>query len=460
MSSPGDLLSDLAAVVGADHVLTSADVSGSYETDWTRRFSGRSACVVRPADTAQVAEVVRVCGRHRAAVVLQGGNTGLVGAAVPAGGEVLLSLRRLTDIGLVDAAAQQVTVGAGVPLADLQAAARAAGLDFGVDLAARDSATVGGLAATNAGGIRVLRYGSMAAQVAGVEAVLADGSVLSRLGGLAKDQTGYDLVQLLVGSEGTLGVITRLRLRLVPQLPERAVALVAVDGTASALSVLHQLKAVLPDLSAAEVVYEEGLALVLAHSGATRPFDRPYPAYLLVEVAGATDPTDLLMESLAEVDGLLDATVAKDPPTRRALWDYRERHTESISAAGVPVKLDVCLPLGELPRFVDDLPGVVEAVAPGARPVLFGHLNEGNLHVNVLGVGDDHGPVTTAVLERVAASAGSISSEHGVGRSKAAYLGLSRSPVEIAAMRAVKRALDPAGLLNPGVLLPVEHVGG
>lgn len=448
-----NLLDDLRDVVGDEHVLTDADLTGSYETDWTRRFSGRSACVVRPADTAQVADVVRLCGQHAAAVVLQGGNTGLVGASVPAGGEVLLSLRRLTHLGDVDPAAQQVTVGAGVTLAALQAHAKAAGLDVGVDLAARDSATVGGLAATNAGGIRVLRYGSMAAQVAGLEAVLADGSVLSRLGGLAKDQTGYDLVQLLVGSEGTLGVITALRLRLVPRLPERAVALVAVDGTAAALSVLHQLRALLPDLAAAEIVYDDGLALVMAHAGLVRPFDRPHPAYLLVEVAGQSDPTDALMEALGEVDGLLDATVARDAPTRRALWDYREKHTESISALGVPVKLDVCLPLGELARFVDDLPAVVAEVAPGARPVLFGHLNEGNLHVNVLGVGDDHGPVTSAVLHRVAASAGSISSEHGVGRSKAAYLGLSRSPVEVAAMRAVKDALDPRGILNPGVLL-------
>ncbi|MCW2605869.1 MAG: linked oxidase domain protein [Frankiales bacterium] len=449
------LLDDLRSAVGDEHVLTDDDLRSSYETDWTRRFTGTSLAVVRPATTAEVAAVVQACAAHSAAVVLQGGNTGLVGAAVPAGGEVLLSLRRLATLGDVDLPSQQVTVGAGVTLSDLQAHARAAGLEFGVDLAARDSATVGGLAATNAGGIRVLRYGSMAAQVAGVEAVLADGSVLSRLGGLAKDQTGYDLGQLLVGSEGTLGIITQLRLRLVPQLPERAVALVAVDGTASALLVLQQLKAALPDIAAAEVLYEDGLQLVMTHTGLGRPFDRPHPAYLLVEIAGRTDPTDALVEALSEVEQLLDATVARDAPGRRALWDYREKHTESISAAGVPVKLDVCLPLAELAQFVEELPAVVAAAAPSARPVLFGHLNEGNLHVNVLDVGEDHGPVTKAVLERVAASAGSISSEHGVGRSKAAYLGLSRSPVEIAAMRAVKQALDPRSLLNPGVLLPV-----
>ena len=457
MTPLAELLDDLRDAVGDEHVLTDADLRGSYETDWTRRFTGTSTCVVRPASSEEVAAVVQVCGRHRAAIVLQGGNTGLVGAAVPAGGEVLMSLRRLTGLGDVDVAAQQVTVGAGVTLADLQTHARAAGLDFGVDLAARDSATVGGLAATNAGGIRVLRFGSMAAQVAGVEAVLADGSVLSRLGGLAKDQTGYDLGQLLVGSEGTLGVITRLRLRLVPQLPERAVALIAVEGTTSALLVLQQLKALLSDVAAAEILYEDGLRLVMAHARVSRPFDQPHPAYLLVEVAGRTDPTDALMEALGDVEGMLDATLAKDAPTRRALWDYREKHTEAINAAGVPVKLDVCLPPGELPGFVDDLPGAVAAVAPAARPILFGHLNEGNLHVNIMleanAAEDEYHQITRVVLERVAASAGSISSEHGVGRSKAPYLHLSRSPVEVAAMRAVKQALDPEGLLNPGVLL-------
>ncbi len=446
------LLDALRAAVGPEHVLTEADLTGSYETDWTRRFTGRAACVVRPADTAQVAEVVRTCAEHAVTLVLQGGNTGLVGAGVPAGGEVLLSLARLTSLDDVDVDAGQVTVGAGVTLAAIQAHARAAGLDFGVDLAARDSATAGGLAATNAGGIRVLRYGSMDAQVAGLEAVLADGSVLTRLTGLAKDNTGYDLVRLLVGSEGTLGVITRLRLRLVPQLRERAVALVAVDGVPGALSVLRQLKPLLPDLSAAELFLADGLDLVCSKLGMSRPFPEQHPAYLVVECAGAVDPTDQMVDALSEVDGLLDATVAKDAPTRRALWDYREKHTEAISLAGVPVKLDVCLPLGALTEFVDGLPAAVEQVAPGARVVLFGHLNEGNLHVNVLDTGEAGDAVTTVVLERVAAYAGSISSEHGVGRSKAAYLGLSRSPVEVAVMRSVKQALDPRGLLSPGVL--------
>ena len=448
------LLDALRKAVGAAHVLVDDDVKASYESDWTGRFRGTALAVVRPASTDEVAAVVRACAEAGQALVVQGGNTGLVGGSVPGGGEVLVSLTRLSDLEPVDAAAGQVTVGAGVPLAALQEHARAAGQDFGVDLAARDSATVGGLVATNAGGIRVLRYGSMRAQVVGAEAVLADGSVVSRLGGLAKDNTGYDLVSLLCGSEGTLGVVTRVRLRLVPRLRARAVALLALESTQAAVDVLPALRERLPDLAAAELFLADGLALVRAYSGLPAPFPAEHPAYLVLECAGRFDPTDQLVEAVAEIEGLRDATVATDAAGQRALWAYREQHTEAISAAGVPVKLDVSVPVRALPELVDRLPQVIEAAAAGARPVLFGHVNEGNLHVNVLDAGDRGEQVTDAVLRLVAELAGSISSEHGVGRAKVPWLGLSRSATEIAAMRAVKTALDPQGILNPGVLLP------
>src|SRR5690349_17356698 len=226
------LIEELRDVVGASQVLVDEDLRAPYEVDWTRRFTGRARCVVRPADTAQVAAVVRACAGAGVPVTIQGGNTGLVGGGVPAGGDVLLSLSRLAELSTVDAVSAQVTAGAGVRLEALQVHARAAGLEFGVDLAARSQCSVGGLIATNAGGVRVVRYGSMRAQVAGVEAVLADGSVVSRLAPPAKDNTGYDLTQLLCGSEGTLGVITRARLRLVPPAGASAVALVAVDDPA------------------------------------------------------------------------------------------------------------------------------------------------------------------------------------------------------------------------------------
>ena len=448
------LLDELETAVGVDHVLVDADLTASYETDWTGRFSGRARCVVRPRSTDQVAAVLRACSAHGAPVVVQGGNTGLVGGAVPAGGEVVVSMSRLSDLGEIDLAAAQVTVGAGVTLAALQSHARAADLDFGVDLAARESATVGGLVATNAGGIRVLRYGSMRAQLTGAEAVLADGSVVSRLAGLAKDGTGYDLVSLLAGSEGTLAVVTQVRVRLVPRPRARCVALLAMAGTSQAVALLPGLRERLPSLSAAELFFQPGLELVRGYGGLPAPFGEPHPAYLLLECSDRCDSTEALVEAVGEADGLLDATVASDAASQRALWAYRETHTEAISAEGVPVKLDVSVPTGLLPELVDRLPGVIAAVCPVARPIVFGHVNEGNLHVNVLDTGELHDEVTDAVLRLVAELQGSISSEHGVGRAKVAWLGLSRSATEIAAMQAIKRALDPAGILSPGVLLP------
>ncbi len=453
------MIPDLQAIVGAEHVLLDDDLRASYETDWTGRFSGRSFCVVRPGTTEQVAAVLHLCTSRGAKVVVQGGNTGLVGGATPAGGEVLLSLTRLTTLGDIDPASAQVTAGAGVTLAALQAHARAADLDFGVDLAARDSATVGGLVATNAGGIRVLRYGSMRAQVTGLEAVLADGSVLSRMAGLAKDGTGYDLVGLLAGSEGTLAVVTAVRLRLVPRLRSRAVALLAFDATESAVAVLPSLRANLPSLAAAELFYREGLALVRKHSGLPPPFTAEHQAYLLVECADLTDPFDQLAAAVSEAPGLVDATVATDAAGQRALWAYREAHTESISAEGVPVKLDVSVPAGRLSELVAALTPTIAGVCPEARPIVFGHVNEGNLHVNILDTGDLHEEVTDAVLQLVASMDGSISSEHGVGRAKVAWLQLSRSATEIATMQAVKRAFDPTGTLSPGVLLPAGTLG-
>ena len=448
-----DLADILSGIVGGAHVLVDGDLKAQYETDWTRRFTGEARCVVRPADTGEVAAVVRACAEAGVPVTVQGGNTGLVGGGIPAGGEVLLSLGRLTDMEPVDTLEAQVTAGAGVTLEKLQQHARPHGFDVGVDLAARSAATIGGLVATNAGGIRVVRYGSMREQLSGIEAVLADGSVVSRLVGLAKDNTGYDLTQLLAGSEGTLAVITKVRLRLVPLLPARAVALVAVDGVSGALDLLAAARAGLPALSAAELFLADGMELVRQHGRLAAPFAETHPAYVVLECAARTDPTDELLEVLGGSEAVLDATVASDGTGVGRLWAYRETHTEAISAAGVPVKLDVSVPLRELPGLVDDLPGTVGAVAPGARVIVFGHLGEGNLHVNVLDAGAAAEQVTAAVLRLVASRRGSISSEHGVGRAKAHWLSLSRSDSEVAAMRRIKAALDPDGTLNPGVLL-------
>lgn len=391
-------------------------------------------------------------------MVVQGGNTGLVGGGVPpaeSGGTppVVLVTTRLAGLADVTVAARQITAGAGVTLAALIARARAAGLDFGVDLAARDSATVGGMVATNAGGIRVLRYGSMREQVTGVEAVLADGRIVSRLDAPAKDSTGYDIGHLLAGSEGTLAVITRLRLRLVPAERQRAVAFIAVAGTADAIEVLAALQARLPGLCAAELSFAAGVELVARHLGVRPPLEGTGDAYLLVEVAGQADPLDDTLAVLQTCPQVLDATVATSASDRAQLWALREGHTETINALGVPVKLDVSVPMTRLAELVDRLPDAVADAAPAALLLIFGHLAEANLHVNVLRA-DDSEKVTVAVLSLVAHLGGSISSEHGVGRAKAQWLGLSRSETEIEVMRSVKAAFDPLGLLNPGVLLP------
>jgi FAD/FMN-containing dehydrogenase len=451
------MIEQLRAIVGPAHVLTDPDVTASYERDWTGRFGGRAAAVVRPANTDEVAAVLRACHEAGHAVVPQGGNTGLVGGGVPRQGEVVLSLRRLDAMEPVDTVAAQVTVGAGVTLAAVQQHVRARGFDVGVDFAARDSATIGGLVATNAGGERVLRYGMTRASVVGIEAVLADGSVVSRMHGLPKDNVGYDLASLVVGSEGTLAVVTRVRLRLVPLLTERVTALLAVDSTAAALALLAHLRACLSTLECAEVFYAAGVDLVCAATGRPHPFgtNHTHPAYVLIECAARHDPSDELMAALATVPdqaGVRDSAIAVAGPAREALWAYREHHTEAINRAGVPLKLDVAVPLAVFAAFEAELRATVAEVAPDAELHLFGHLNEGNLHVNILAAGDRAEALTEAVLTLTAGRGGSISAEHGVGVAKARWLPLCRGAADVAAMTSVKRALDPGGILNPGVL--------
>jgi FAD/FMN-containing dehydrogenase len=441
-----DFLTELSAITGAEHVLTDTDVTDGYTTDWTRRYHGQARCVVRPGSTDEVAQVIRVCARFNVPVVPQGGNTGLVGGGIPHGG-VLLSLRRLSRLDQVDELAGQVTAGAGATIADLRAHVARAGLEYGVDLAARDSATVGGTIATNAGGIQTVRYGHTRDQVLGVEAVLADGSVISRLGGLQTDNSGYELAQLLAGSEGTLGVITAARLRLWRPVPVTLTLLAGVDDIAAAAALVAEIRTVVPGIRAAEYFEAAGLALVRAHTGLPAPLPAEHRAYVLVDVTGPDDYSERLLEN----QSLEDAAVAMDASARAALWAYRERHTESISAAGIPHKLDLAFPLTRLAGFRAALAPLLEKES--ATGIVFGHIAVGNLHVNVLGPAPDDESVDEAVLTLAAEHGGTISAEHGIGRAKVELLHLSRSAAEIAAMRAVKSALDPDGLLNPGVLL-------
>ena len=439
----------LRAIVGNAHVLADDDLRAPYETDWTRRWSGRASAVVRPGSTEEVAAVLRTCGECGAAVVPQGGNTGMVGGGVPRGGEVVLSLTRLAALQAVDGASMQVSAGAGATLAALQAHARAAGLDAGVDFAARESATLGGLVACDAGGIRAVRHGTVRARVAGLEAVLADGTVVRRMSGLLKDNAGYDLPALLVGSEGTLGVITAVRWRLVARREARALALVPLAGLEEAVALLRDVRPRLPSLDACEFLTDDGLSLVLEHLDVPAPVERRAAAYVLIEVAAREDPLEELAAAF-EAAGVEDAVIADDSTSRERLWRLRESHTEAISAAGVPHKLDVGVPLDALAPFCD---AVRAAMPAGARTILFGHLGDGNVHVNVLGPDPEDEAVDEAVLRLVAEHGGTVSAEHGVGVAKARFLSLTRSAAEIAAMRAIKAALDSRGVLNPGVVL-------
>jgi len=448
--------SALASIVGAEHVLTDPDLRAGAEVDWTGRWRGTARAVVRPWTPGEVAAVVAACVRAGVPIVPQGGNTGLVGGGVPAGveGAVVLSTRRLSGLAPVGADGT-VVAGAGATIAAVQAHAAAAGWQFGMDWAARDSATVGGAVATNAGGLRVLRWGPARAQLVGAEVALASGALLSRVDGPLKDSTGYDLSALLCGSEGTLGVLTRVRLRLVPPLPAgRAVALVGVPGVAAAVELLGAVRRAGADLAAAELIGASALELL----DLPAPLPDRWAAYVLLETIGrADDLAGVLADALT--DG--DAVLAGDPADRARLWRYREEITESISRTGVPIKLDVAVPLHRLAEVWAALP----AAAGSGRTVLFGHLAEGNVHANLLDLapaGEE--AAVDRVLRLVAGAGGSISAEHGIGRAKAPWLHLTRSPVEIAAMRALKAALDPAGRLNPGVLfagtVPASRGGG
>lgn len=448
-------LSVLEEVVGADGLVTDPDVVSGYCTDWTGRFHGTADAVLRPRSTEEIAAVVATCRAEGVGLTAQGGNTGLVGGGVPLDGGVVLSMSRLSGLDDVDTAASQVTAAAGVAIRDVQRVAASCELAYGVDLASRDSATVGGTVATNAGGLRVLRYGDTRAQVVGIEVVLGDGSVVSHLGGLTRDNTGYDLAALLTGSEGTLGIVTRARLRLVPATKHRTVALLAFGSVADAVSCIPTLRSDLIGLEAVELFLDAGLQLVCDFANLAPPFPSTrHSAYLLIEAASHAEVEDDMADVVAALPSVHDVAVATDASRRAALWWYRELHTEAINRVGPPHKLDVAVPLAALADFVDEVPLLVGKQFPAAQVWMFGHAADGNVHVNVTGVEPDDDRVDDLVLTLAASYGGSISAEHGIGRAKRRWLHLNRSAAELAAFRAVKAAFDPDGILNPGVLLP------
>jgi FAD/FMN-containing dehydrogenase len=437
----------LQAAVGASNVLVDADMRATYETDWLNKYHGTARCVVRPGTTEEASAVVQACAAARAAIVPQGGNTGLVGGSVPRGGEVVLSTHRLVRLDGVDESAQQVTVGAGVTIEALQLHARAAGLDFAVDWGARATATVGGAVSTNAGGSRVVRFGTMRSQVMGLEMVLADGSIVSDLSGLPKETAGPRLSSMVIGSEGTLALITGARLRLVPLFRHHAAALVACASLDDAVAMLPGLRA-LTSLDAAELLMPAALGVACDHLGITPPLEPSSAgAFVMVDCAAHHDPTDELGEVVGRYDGVMALG-----PQRDQLFHIRDHVTIAIGALGVPVKLDVAVPVAALSELVTRVD--VLAMRLDARAIVFGHLAEGNVHVNLLGAGDAAAEATHTVLAAAIELGGTISAEHGIGVAKTEWMERLKGPAAMAAMRAVKHALDPHHLLNPGVLYP------
>lgn len=466
-----DLLDRLRTAVGDAHVLTEPADVAAYVVDWTGTHEGRALAVVRPGSTDEVAEVVRACAETRTPVVPQGGNTGLVGGGVPdaSGTAVVLSLGRMRSVRDVDPVAGTITVDAGVVLADVQAAAERAGRLFPMSLGSEGSCTIGGNLATNAGGTAVLRYGMTRELALGLEVVLPDGRVWDGLRGLRKDNTGYDLTQLFVGSEGTLGVITGAILRLFPATPRHATAWVAVPSVGAAVSLLgtaQQHGGV--HLSTFEIANRQAIDLVLAHlPGAVDPLAEPSDWYVLVELAGSAsdEGLDATLEALlgeaVEAGQATDAAVAGSPAQRDALWALREGISEVQKVEGATLKHDVTLPIADLAAWAEAMGPILQEVLRGVRPVTYGHVGDGNLHYNLnapVGRDDDlrsaAGDLTAAIYDAVAAAHGSISAEHGLGRTKVAAAAAYKSDVEVDLMRAVKQALDPAGLMNPGAVVP------
>jgi FAD/FMN-containing dehydrogenase len=442
----------LHGIVGRGHVVTDPDVLAGRSVDHTGRYRGHAAALVRPGSAEEIAAVLATCRDAGAYVTIQGGRTSLVAGTVPEHGDVLLSTERLNGIGEIDTAERRVSAGSGATLGALQRAAAGAGLLFGVDLTARDTATVGGMASTNAGGLLTVRYGNMGEQVLGLEVALPDGSLLRRHSRVRRDNTGYDLASLFVGAEGTLGVITELDLRLRPTPSQRITAVCGFAGL-PALVAAGQSFRDLDGIAALEMIDASGIAITAERLDIAPPVDGRW--LLLVELAGDRDLTDALAAALASVQLSSEPAVGVDAASQQRLWRLREGITEILGVYGPPLKFDVSLPLAAVDEFARRSAQLVAEHAPDAIPLLFGHIGEGNLHLNVLRCAldaDSERAMYAAMMDLIAELGGNVSSEHGVGSRKRAYLGMSREPADIVAMRTVKAAFDPSGYLNAAVM--------
>ncbi|MGV6395272.1 FAD-binding oxidoreductase [Pseudomonas caspiana] len=465
------LVQALEQVVGRAGLIQDAERMQSYLSDWRNAYRGKAALVVRPACTAEVAEVVRLCREAGVSLVPQGGNTGLCGGSIPdaSGTQVVLSLTRMTAIRAIDPANETITVEAGVVLQRLQEAAAEVGRLFPLSLGAEGSCTVGGNLATNAGGTAVLRYGNMRDLTLGLEVVLADGRIWDGLRGLRKDNTGYDLKHLFIGSEGTLGIITAAVLKMFPAVCSLTTAWVALASPQAAVDLIGRMRTLCGDrLTGFELMSRQSVEFVLRHvAGCNDPFSEVHPWYVLIELSDTLvdAPLAQMLESglgeALEQGAALDAVVASNETQVAALWALREGISEAQNHEGPSLKHDISVPVSSIPAFIEATDRKLLEDFPGVRIVAYGHVGDGNLHYNISKpVGAEDAPfkaqaeaIMNVIYDATVAFAGSISAEHGLGQAKRDAAQRYKSPLELELMRTLKQALDPAGLMNPGKLL-------
>lgn len=466
-------LAEAEALLGPRGITTDPDRMGAWLTDWRGRYTGRALALASPATTAEVSALVRLCAAHGVPIVPQGGNSGMAGGATPdaSGTAIVLSLRRMDEIRSLSSEARQVVCEAGVILQTLHDAAEAAGTRFPLTLGGKGSATIGGLISTNAGGTQVLRHGTMRAQVLGLEAVLADGTVLDLMAPLKKDNRGFDLKQLLIGSEGTLGIVTAACLRLLPASRGRATAWVGIGGIIEARTLLRRMERALGDaLEGFEVVPAHCLDSVLAHQPTARaPLGERHAWNALIECVSPAQDDAALRETLENAlaaaleDGLIaDAVIAANDTQAEAFWQMRDGISAAERALGPAMQHDISVPVEAMPEFILAAVTEVEAAFPGTTAAAFGHLGDGNVHFHVLAPAGsvrgqweeaDGKSVSARVHDLVTNWGGSISAEHGIGQMKVDELARLHDPVALAVMAQIKQALDPQGLLNPGKLI-------
>ena len=467
-----DLLDTIRAIVGDRGMLTEAADTAPYSEDWRRLYQGRTSAVIRPGTTTELASVVALCASSATPVVPQGGNTSMVGGAVPNedGSELILSTARLNRIRDLDPADMTLTIEAGVTLKAAQLAAEEQGCLLPLSISSEGTAQIGGVLATNAGGNNTVRYGNARDLVLGLEVVLPDGTIWNGLRRLRKDNTGYCLRQLFVGSEGTLGIITAAVLKLVPRPRQTAVALCGVNSPDAALSLFSRFQAHdAASINAFELMSGLGMSFVVKHiPNTTLPLESPAPFYVLVELASPRAGADLrtMLEQILEQalgdDIVNDAAIAESDAQRAAIWRLREEHSEAQKREGASVKNDVSVPVSKVPGFIRQATAACEALLPGVRVVPFGHIGDGNIHFNLeqpVGsdpawfLAQDH-VIMDAVNEVVREYDGSFSAEHGIGKLKPYMMPDWRGGAELALMQRIKAAIDPTGIMNPGKLLP------